>query len=73
MRLKIFRMVAALTRVLMIPAPASPPAKEAAAAGSTNHQLMVDKEAYPIKPVKEEKQTMKVEDAAAILVGVLRT
>ena len=66
-------MVAPLTRVLIILAPANPPAKEAAAAGSINHQLIVDMEAYPKKPVKEEKHTMNVEDAAAIFVGVLRT
>ncbi len=59
--------------VLMILAPAKPPAKEATAAGRIKTQLIFCMDAYPKNPVKEEKQTMKVEDAAAILVGVLTT
>ena len=57
--------------VLMILAPAWPPAKEATAAGRINIQLIFSMDAYPKNPVKEEKQTINVEDAAAILVGVL--
>jgi hypothetical protein len=57
----------------MILAPARPPANEATAAGRINVQLIFDMEAYPMNPVKEEKHTMNVEDAAAVLIGVLST
>ena len=67
------RMVFPLIRELMMRAPQIPPANDAAAAGNKNHQLIFAMEAYPRKPVSEEKQTMNVEDAAAIFVGVLRT
>jgi len=44
----------------MILAPACPPTKEAAAAGRMNRQFMGSMAAYPKKPVKEEKHTMKM-------------
>ena len=71
--LKMVRMVLPLSRLLMILAPAWPPAKEATAAGRIKYQSTWPMDAYPMKPVNEEKQTMKVDDAAAIFVGVLRT
>lgn len=70
MTLKIIRILFALSLELIILAPAWPPAKEATAAGRINSQLILAMDAYPKNPVKEEKQTIKVDEAAAILVGV---
>jgi hypothetical protein len=50
----------------MILVPALHPAKKATAAGRINNPLITSIEAYPQKPVKEEKPTINVEDAAVI-------
>ena len=59
MTLKMMRMFFPFIRVLMILAPARPPAKEATAAGRINSQLIFSMDAYPKNPVKEEKHTMR--------------
>jgi len=42
-------------------------------AGRINNHLIFSMEAYPRKPVKEEKHKIKVDYAAAILAGVFIT
>ena len=58
--LKTIRMSPAFNRVLMILAPTCPPANEATAAGRMNAQLIDSVDAYPRKPVNDEKQTITV-------------
>lgn len=68
---KMVRMLLPFMPALMILDPTCPPAKEATAAGRMNRQSISVMEAYPKNPVSDEKHTMKVEEAAAIFVGVL--
>lgn len=64
-------MVLPLSFSTMILEPICPPAKEQIEARITNCQSIDAVAAWAANPEKEEKQTMKIEEAAAILVGTL--
>ena len=64
--LKMIRMLLPFMPALMIRDPTCPPAKEATAAGRMKRQSISVMEAYPKKPVSDEKHTIKVEEAAAM-------
>lgn len=54
----------------MIREPSCPPTKDATAAGATKPQSTSARTAWVAKPAKDEKQTMKTDEAAAVRVDI---
>lgn len=70
---KIWRTVRPFSFSAMMRDPSCPPAKEKIAAVRINLQSVSAREMWVIKPLHDEKTTMKMEVAAAVLVGTFRT
>ena len=70
---KIWRTVRPFSFSAIILDPNCPPANENTAAVSINFQSVSAREMWVTKPLNEEKTTMKMEVAAAVLVGTFRT
>ena len=69
---KMMRTVLPFNRSAIIRDPAWPPANEKIAATRMNFQSVAARLIWAINPLKEEKTTINMEVAAAILVGILR-